>query len=105
MGDKVIPYEFLLAEYYKQKKINPCTYFYIAAGDHTFENYKKAEIDILFDILNSKNINYNTEAIHGFIKNDSLIRFYNFRKEIVRKFGFGQEEYDMNKKQKKNHTN
>ncbi len=99
--DKVIPYEFLLTEYCLQKKSNPNTFIYLSSGDHSFANYTKEDIDILFDILSGKNQNKSTEPIQGFIKNDKLVILYPFRKKIVRKFGFGNDTYQKNRKQQK----
>jgi len=99
--DKVIPYEFLLTEYCLQKKSNPNTFIYLSSGDHSFTNYTKEDIDILFDILSGKNQNKSTEPIQGFIENDTLITLYPFRKKIVRKFGFGKETYQENRRQQK----
>ena len=99
--DKVIPYEFLLTEYCLQKKSNPNTFFYLSSGDHSFANYTKEDIEEVFDILTSKNENKESEPIQGFIKNDKLVKLYPFRKKIARKFGFGKETYQKNRRQQK----
>ena len=98
--DKVIHYEFMLTEYCKQKTTNPDTYIYLTEGGHSFEHYGKKEFAILFDILSAENDNTKMTPIHGYIRKDSLITFYEFRKEIVRKYGFGAEYYKINKEQK-----
>jgi len=98
--DKQIPYEFLLAEYSKQKKFNPNTFFYLTDGEHSFNTYKAKDFELLFRILLEVN-NTETKSLHGLIISDELIEFYNFRKSIVRKYGFGKEYYIENKKQKK----
>lgn len=102
--DKVIPYEFLMTEYYKQKSSNPNTYLYIKKGSHSFSAYTQKEIDLCFEVLNSKTTNIKTAPIHAFIKEDQVIEFYCFRKKIYSKFGYGKEDYLLNKKQRKLHT-
>lgn len=99
--DKVIPYEFLLTEYCAQKSYNPNTFIYLSSGGHSFADYTKSDITVLFDILLGKNQNVKTEPIQGFIKNDTLVTEYLFRKKILRKFGFGKEVYEENCKQRK----
>lgn len=99
--DKVIPYEFLLAEYANQKIFNPCTYLYLTEGKHSFNMYLKSDFNTLFDIINEQNVNTKTEPIHGFTKNDILTEFYPFRKRILRKYNFGKELYKSNRLQKR----
>lgn len=101
LKDEVVPYEFLLTEYCGQKEFNPCTYLHIREGIHSFGEYKESDFSLVFDILNGKNINRQTEPLHGFVNNDVLIQFYPFRKSIVKKFNFGKETYDTNQIQKK----
>src|SRR5690606_33454992 len=83
--DKVIPYEFLLTEYCKQKKTNANTFFYLGTGNHSFTNYTSDDFSEVFAILTNKNQNTKTEPIQGFIKNDRIIQLYLFRKKIVTK--------------------
>src|SRR5690606_23644255 len=52
--DKRIPYEFMLTEYCKQKSENADTYFYLANGNHSFNSYKKQDLNELFGILNGQ---------------------------------------------------
>jgi hypothetical protein len=54
----------------------------------------------LFDILSSENDNTKMIPIHGYMRKDKLITFYEYRKEIVRKYRFGSEYYKINKEQK-----
>lgn len=105
LDDEIIPYEFLLTEYCQQKKSNPNTFLYLGEGDHNFSNYSANDFTQLFSILNGDIQNENTEEtpIHGFVKNDSLITFYPFRKKITRKFGYGKIFLKENKKQSKNY--
>ncbi len=99
--DNIIPYEFLLTEYCKQKESNPNTYFYVTDGDHAFDAYGKKECEICFDILTSRITNANTEPIHAFVANDTVIEFYRFRKKVFRKFHFGEDYLLINQKQEK----
>lgn len=104
-NDKTIPYEFMLTEYCNQKKNNRNTFFYVINGNHSFSNYTDSDFIQLFSIFNGevKNTNVESSPIHGFVKNDSLIEFYPFRKKILQKFGYGKEFYNENKKQSKNY--
>lgn len=99
--DNTIPYEFLLTEYCKQKKINPNTFLYIKEGAHSFSAYTKADATICFQILASDIDNTKTESIHGFISNDEVMAFYPYRKKIWRKYGYGKAYYHENQQQKK----
>lgn len=99
--DKVIPYEFLLTEYCKQKETNANTFFYLAEGNHSFINYSGSDFVNVFEVLTNKNINKKTEPVQGFIKNDQLIVRYPFRKKIVRKYNFGEKTYKANIEQHK----
>jgi len=98
--DKTTPYEFMLTEYCKQKAFNPDTYIYVTNGEHEFHDYDGVEMKIIFSMLDTKPDNTETNAIHGYMRNDSLQQFYMFRKEIVRKYGFGEQFYELNKTQK-----
>ncbi len=98
-ADKTIPFEFMLTEYCKQKMHNPNTYLYLAKGGHSFSYYDLHDFNELYTILNGTTKNLKTEPIHGFIKNDRLIHFYKFRKSILKKYSYGKEYYDLNKKQ------
>ena len=103
--DKVIPYEFLLTEYCKQKVSNSDTYFYLTEGNHSFTTYGEKEISIVYDIINTKKDNTQNTAIHGFIRNDSVLNFYKFRRMIVNQYGHGKEFFKINKQQKKIYKN
>lgn len=99
--DKVIPYEFLLTEYCKQKEANANTFFYLTEGNHSFISYSANDFVNVFEVLTDKNINKKTEPVQGFIKNDQLIARYPFRKKIVRKYNFGEKTYKANIEQHK----
>ena len=104
LKDKVIPYEFLLTEYSKQKEENPDTYFYLTEGDHSFINYTQQDFEELFAILTNKVSNTKTEPVQGFVKDDKLVTIYPFRKKIVRKYNYGKETYETNKLQQKKYS-
>lgn len=105
LGDKIIPYEFLLTEYCQQKKDNPNTYFYLTDGGHNFSSFNRQDLGEVFDILSRKTINKNSEPIQGFMKNDSLISLYPYRKKIIRKYNYGKEVYEANTRQLKQYKN
>lgn len=102
-GDKTIAYEFLMVEYRKQKKYNANTFLYLEKGSHSFKSYNKHDLEELFAILTKRIVNTNTEIIHGFVKNDSLITLYPFRKKITKQYRFGEETYQENLLQMKNY--
>jgi predicted peptidase len=103
--DNVIPYEFLMTEYAKQKKFNPDTYFFLADGEHNFGDYKRADLKQVFDMIKTVPDNTKTEVIHGYIRKDSLIHFYEFREKINRKYGYEPEFLKENQKQQKRFSN
>ena len=45
--------------------------------------------------------NNEKESLHALILDDRIIEFYDFRKSVVRKYGFGEEHLKENQKQKK----
>jgi len=100
-NDKVIPYEFLMTEYCKQKKYNTNTYLYIKKGGHTFVDYDLESANTCFNILTSKVKASKNDSIHGLLLDDKLIEFYVFRKMIVKKFNYGHDYYEENRKQEK----
>lgn len=101
--DETIPYEFSLSEYCKQKKFNPNTFLFVREGNHNFSNYEQNDFVQLFKILDSsiKNTKVETNPIHGFTVNDELVKFYPYRKIIVRKFAYGKNLWEENKRQLK----
>ena len=99
--DDVIPYEFLLTEYVKQKKSNPQTYLYIIPGSHSLGSYVEADLQLLVKLLNGQGGNTKKEALHAFMQNDTVVQFYPYRKMVVRKFGYGEDFYMENKAQQK----
>lgn len=100
VNDKIIPYEFVLTEYCKQKKDNPNTYLYLTEGKHDFNSYGEKELSIVYDILDTENDNVRKTPIHAYMRRDSVIDFYEYRKAIIKKYRYGNEYYEENKKQK-----
>jgi len=101
--DEIIPYEFLLTEYCRQKEWNANTYLYVKQGRHSFFEYEQKEMDICFDVLTAKVNNRKKKVIHAFVKDDKVVEFYPFRKKIFKKFGYGEEYYQTNQKQGKSY--
>ncbi len=97
--DKVIPYEFLLTEYCKQKQVNANTYFYLAKGKHSFYSYSEKDLEEVFKILKGTVNNKETIPIQGYLSNDQIITPYPFRKKIVKKYHYGKEIYVANRLQ------
>ena len=98
--DKVMYYEFMLTEYCKQKTSNPNTYLYLREGDHSFKCYNEEDAAVVFDILNAEADNVKTDPIHGYIRKDTVLSFYKYRRSIYRKYRHGLEYYKLNKQQK-----
>lgn len=101
LRDKVIPYEFLLTEYIKQKEYNANTFLYVVKGGHSFAAYDSIAINNCFKILTSTISNSKHDKTHGFLVNDQLVEFYLYRKVITRKYNYGMDTYQENLKQRK----
>lgn len=99
--DQVIPYEFALTEYARQKEYNTNTYIYIQAGGHSFSSYNAHTFKVIFKILTSTTSCNEREALHGYMASDTLVEFYPYRKKIVRQFAYGQGFYEENQRQRK----
>ncbi len=100
-NDKRIPYEFMLTEYCKQKRENANTYLYVTEGKHDFNSYQEKEFSIVYDILDTDIDNEKKEPFHAFIRKDSVISFYEYRKAIIKRYNYGREYYEENKRQQK----
>lgn len=94
--DKVIPYEFALTEYVKQKIYNPNTFLYISNGEHWFKRYDSTDFKIVLDVLNGQNTCSSKVAIHGYMYQDKLIEFYEFRKRIYKTYNYSEGVYKVN---------
>ena len=100
-NDKIIPYEFLLTEYCKQKTSNSNTYLYLKNGDHSFAAYGQNEAKICFEILDSKITCAEKKPIQAFIVDDNVVEFYPYRKNIYKKYDYGYDYYLANQEQSK----
>lgn len=100
--DKVIPYEFLLTEYVNQKKHNSETFFKVVKGAHSFRIYGLDDLKLIEYVFKKDKDEYlNSDIIHGLIINNKLKEFYKFRRRITRRFAFGLEYFNENKRQRK----
>lgn len=101
-SDKVVPYEFLLTEYRRQKLINYHTYFFLKKGKHEFIKYSKSDFEECISLFELNEKPYNTEKdsiwiyppIDGLILNDTIKDTYQFRAKIAKSYGMNKKEYD-----------
>ncbi len=94
-NDKIIPYEFLLTEYRRQKITNGQTYFILLEGKHEFTTYTRSDFETCLDLLE----NHADEQVlssdsiwiyppaDGFMVDNALVEIYSFRTSIARNFG------------------
>ena len=102
--DKVVPYEFLLTEYRRQKITNPETYFMLLEGKHDFSTYNRLNFEKFISFLETTvSINKNNQdsiwiypPIDGLIIENKLVETFQFRHSIARKFGMSKTEYKSN---------
>jgi hypothetical protein len=102
--DKVVPYEFLLIEYRRQKITNSETYFMLFEGDHDFSTYNRLNFEKCINILETSiNIPISNHdsiwifpPVDGLIIKNELLETYQFRNSIARKFGMDKSEYKSN---------
>lgn len=99
--DDRIPYEFLLTEYCKQKAYNGKTYFYVGKGTHSFASYSSSDMQQVFRLFAIENDSTSNAPYHGLTINGERQRWYPFRKMVVRRYAYGRDYYDQNRKQKK----
>ncbi|MDI1232966.1 MAG: hypothetical protein PSX81_01655 [bacterium] len=100
-SDKVIPYEFLLSEYRRQKMLNKETYFLLTDGHHKFNEYSKNNFKYCITLMDTiiKKSNPSVDKIWIYAPLDALqidsniISFYPFRKSSVKKYGMNSVEY------------
>jgi len=95
-NDKVIPYEFALTEYANQKIYNSNTFIYVSIGEHWFKRYDSSDFKIVLDVLSGQNTCNSKLAIHGYIYQDSLKEFYEYRKRIYKKYRYAEGIYKVN---------
>ncbi len=103
-NDKIIPYEFLLTEYRRQKLTNEATYMILVEGKHGFGSYHTKDFLHCFSLLEMPKLEVykNRDSICIFPPVDGLIiagkveALYPFRKSVARKFGMNASEYELN---------
>lgn len=98
-SDKVIPYEFLLIEYRRQKMINEHTYFTLADGGHNFQDYTKNSFNNILQLIENQNIDNKDSMliyppVDGLHINNIVENTYPFRKKIGRSYSMSSTEYD-----------
>lgn len=100
-SDNTIPYEFLLTEYAKQKLLNPDTYLFVVNGKHSFNEYRSKQLQEVFSMIETTPDNWKTNPVHGYIRRDSLVEFYEFRQKVFKKYGYDPVFREENKVQRK----
>lgn len=99
--DKVTPYEFPLVAYRRHKIMNDQTYFLLEKGQHEFLKYDPMVFNKIIRLLKEvpKKISTASDSItiyppiDGYIKNDTLLETYTFRKSIGKSYGMRATEY------------
>lgn len=107
-NDKLLPYEFLLMEYRRQKLVNSESYFYLQEGKHEF-NYDLKFFNELIQKLNySNNSNISKEGfiwvyppIDGLIFDHEVINLVDFRKSYSERYEIDIKEYKSQVESKK----
>lgn len=102
--DKVVPYEFMLTEYRRQKITNSETYFMLLEGKHNFDTYRDLDFENCIKLLEASPtiIKISSDSlwiyppVDGFMLENKLIETYPFRSSIARKFGMKKSEYKTN---------
>lgn len=102
-NDKVVPYEFLLTEYRRQKVTNAATYMLITEGKHEFVSYKKRDIERIIglvkegapkDMLDGEEDSVWVYApVDGYMRHDSVLEVYSYRARVCKGYGMKAEEY------------
>lgn len=99
--DELIPVEFSLVDYRRQKIINQDTYFIVSQGAHEFGKYTEVDFFRIVDLLNKPTFaskNNQTDfwiypPIDALIINNEILEVYTFRKKLGKKFGMNKQEY------------
>ena len=101
-SDKVVPSEFLLTEYRRQKIMNAETYFFLNEGKHEFIKYSRQDFENLIALLGQPSVNYTAQSdsiwiyppVDGLLISDSVKQLYHFRRKICKGYGMQAEEYE-----------
>lgn len=99
-NDKLLPYEFLLMEYRRQKLVNAESYFYVQEGKHEF-NYNKSFFDEIINKLNYSNKSNESKEgfiwvyppIDGLIYDHEVNNLIDFRKSYSKQYEIDIKEY------------
>lgn len=94
-NDKIIPYEFLLTEYRRQKITNARTYFLLLEGRHEFDTYTRTDFEKCLELLETETDDqvFSSDSLwiyppaDGLIVDNTLLEVYRFRSSIARNFG------------------
>lgn len=99
--DEVVPYEFSMVDYRRQKIVNQDSYLMIAKGAHEFKTYTEVEFYRIVDLLNKPGFSGKSTLedfwiyppIDALIINNEILEIYPFRKKIGKQFGMNKQEY------------
>jgi len=99
--DEVVPYEFSIVDYRRQKIVNQDTYLMISKGAHEFKTYTEVEFYRIIDLLNKPGFSgkrsFKDFWIHppsdALIINNENFEIYLYRKKIGKQFGMNKQEY------------
>jgi len=100
-ADKVVPYEFLLTEYRRQKMVNEHTYFILKQGKHQFARYTKSDFEQLIDLLEYQTALRMAEpdsiwiypVLDALMLDNKVTELYTFRSKIGKRYGMNPTEY------------
>jgi hypothetical protein len=100
-NDNLVPYEFMLMEYRRQKMVNTETYFILRNGKHEFSKYVKNDFELIVKkILNPVKPNESKEGyywihapIDGLVFNTEINELYDFRKSYSKQYNIDIKEY------------
>lgn len=98
-NDKVIPYEFLLTEYKRQKITNAATYFMLLQGKHEFSTYTKSDFEKCLSLLEYEADDHKMTSdstwiyppADGYLVNNKLLEIYSIRSSVARNFGMDKQ--------------
>ena len=87
--DKIIPYEFEMTEFRRQKMTNANTYFLLVDGKHKFIQYNKKQFDQCITLLENNQSPELAEhdstwifpPVDGLMVNNEVLELYPFRKK------------------------
>ena len=100
-SDKVVPYEFLLTEYRRQKMLNKSTYFKLGPGKHELVRYTRADFESYITLLEQGSKSMSTEGdslwiyppLDAYMPDERLLELYHFRSKVAKGYGMRESEY------------